>query len=80
MLTVCKIPRRRRGEASEKLYGARNILIYLQHDADNARCAVKFDGENLPLILNALNTENNGQKLVLEVAVWANRNHWKELY
>lgn len=30
---------------------------------------VKFDGDNLPLILNALETENNGQRLVLEVAV-----------
>lgn len=30
---------------------------------------VKFEGENLPLILNALETDNGGQKLVLEVAV-----------
>ena len=30
---------------------------------------VKFDGETLPPILNALNTDNGGQKLVLEVAV-----------
>jgi F-type H+-transporting ATPase subunit beta len=30
---------------------------------------VKFDGETLPPILNALETENNGQKLILEVAV-----------
>jgi F-type H+-transporting ATPase subunit beta len=30
---------------------------------------VKFDSESLPPILNALETENNGQKLVLEVAV-----------
>ncbi|KAK3946285.1 glycoside hydrolase superfamily [Diplogelasinospora grovesii] len=29
---------------------------------------VKFDGAKLPAILNALETENNGQKLVLEVA------------
>jgi F0F1-type ATP synthase beta subunit len=32
-------------------------------------CTVKFDTEQLPAILNALETENNGQKLVLEVAV-----------
>lgn len=30
--------------------------------------AVKFDSETLPPILNALNTDKNGQKLVLEVA------------
>lgn len=30
--------------------------------------AVKFDGQKLPSILNSLETENNGQKLVLEVA------------
>ena len=30
---------------------------------------VKFETDTLPPILNALTTENNGQKLVLEVAV-----------
>ena len=30
---------------------------------------VKFENEQLPPILNALETENAGQKLVLEVAV-----------
>jgi F-type H+-transporting ATPase subunit beta len=30
---------------------------------------VKFDGEQLPPILNALNVMNGGNKLVLEVAV-----------
>ncbi len=30
---------------------------------------VKFDTAKLPPILNALETQNNGQKLVLEVAV-----------
>lgn len=30
---------------------------------------VKFDGAKLPAILNSLETENNGQKLVLEVSV-----------
>jgi F0F1-type ATP synthase beta subunit len=30
---------------------------------------VKFDTEQLPPILNALTTDNGGQKLVLEVAV-----------
>ena len=30
---------------------------------------VKFDTEQIPAILNAIETENNGQKLVLEVAV-----------
>ena len=30
---------------------------------------VKFDTEALPPILNALETENAGQKLILEVAV-----------
>ena len=32
--------------------------------------AVKFDTEELPSILNALETDNNGNRLVLEVAVW----------
>lgn len=31
--------------------------------------SVKFDTDQLPPILNALETENAGQKLVLEVAV-----------
>lgn len=30
---------------------------------------MKFEGEKLPAILNAIVTENNGEKLVLEVAV-----------
>lgn len=30
---------------------------------------VKFDSDQLPPILNALETENGGQKLILEVAV-----------
>jgi hypothetical protein len=33
------------------------------------RTTVKFDTDKLPPILNALETDNNGQKLVLEVAV-----------
>lgn len=32
-------------------------------------CAVKFDTAKLPAILNSLETDNQGQKLVLEVAV-----------
>ena len=32
-------------------------------------CLVKFEGDKLPAILNAIETDNNGQKLVLEVAV-----------
>lgn len=37
--------------------------------ANNCLNTVKFDTEQLPPILNALTTENGGQKLVLEVAV-----------
>lgn len=37
--------------------------------------AVKFDGAKLPAILNSLETTNNGQKLVLEVAVRAKTPH-----
>jgi hypothetical protein len=33
------------------------------------KIAVKFDTAKLPPILNALQTDNNGQKLVLEVSV-----------
>jgi F0F1-type ATP synthase beta subunit len=32
---------------------------------------VKFSGDKLPAIYNAIETTNNGQKLVLEVAVRA---------
>jgi F-type H+-transporting ATPase subunit beta len=39
------------------------------HQIIGAVVDVKFDTEQLPPILNALTTENNGQKLVLEVAV-----------
>ncbi|KAI4116199.1 MAG: hypothetical protein LQ338_007754, partial [Usnochroma carphineum] len=39
------------------------------HQVIGAVVDVKFDTEQLPPILNALNTENNGQKLTLEVAV-----------
>ncbi|KAL2010794.1 hypothetical protein VTN00DRAFT_3512 [Thermoascus crustaceus] len=38
------------------------------HQVIGAVVDVKFDGENLPPILNALETNNGGQKLVLEVA------------
>ena len=31
--------------------------------------SVKFEGDTLPPILNALTTDNGGNKLVLEVAV-----------
>jgi len=37
--------------------------------ASGAVVDVKFDTEQLPPILNALETDNNGQKLVLEVSV-----------
>lgn len=37
------------------------------HNADHV--AVKFDTAKLPAILNSLETTNNNQKLVLEVAV-----------
>ena len=42
-----------------------SVLIDAQHAKS---VAVKFDTEKLPPILNALETDNNGQKLVLEVA------------
>ncbi|KAH7311750.1 ATP synthase beta chain [Stachybotrys elegans] len=38
------------------------------HQVIGAVVDVKFDGQKLPSILNSLETENNGQKLVLEVA------------
>ncbi|KAL7270555.1 atp2, beta subunit of the F1 sector of mitochondrial F1F0 ATP synthase [Rhizina undulata] len=38
------------------------------HQVIGAVVDVKFDNEQLPAILNALNTDKNGQKLVLEVA------------
>ena len=39
------------------------------HTDTDAIHLVKFDSDQLPPILNALETDNNGQKLVLEVAV-----------
>ncbi|GJN72485.1 ATP2, beta subunit of the F1 sector of mitochondrial F1F0 ATP synthase [Purpureocillium lilacinum] len=38
------------------------------HQVIGAVVDVKFDGSKLPAILNSLQTENNGQKLILEVA------------
>ncbi|RFN46144.1 atp synthase subunit beta, mitochondrial, partial [Fusarium flagelliforme] len=38
------------------------------HQVIGAVVDVKFDGAKLPAILNSLETENNGQKLVLEVS------------
>ncbi|GFF25668.1 ATP synthase subunit beta, mitochondrial [Aspergillus udagawae] len=38
------------------------------HQVIGAVVDVKFDGDKLPAILNAIETENNGQKLVLEVS------------
>ncbi|KAL8866409.1 MAG: hypothetical protein Q9174_006319, partial [Haloplaca sp. 1 TL-2023] len=38
------------------------------NDADFSYLSVKFDTEQLPPILNALQTDNGGQKLILEVA------------
>ncbi|KIW13769.1 ATP synthase subunit beta, mitochondrial [Exophiala spinifera] len=38
------------------------------HQVIGAVVDVKFDGERLPAILNALETDNNGSKLVLEVS------------
>ena len=37
--------------------------------ANSYSFTVKFDSEQLPSILNALTTENGGNKLTLEVAV-----------
>lgn len=41
---------------------------------------VKFETDTLPPILNALTTENNGQKLILEVAVSLREMHTKSQY
>ncbi|KAF5861750.1 atp2, beta subunit of the F1 sector of mitochondrial F1F0 ATP synthase [Aspergillus alliaceus] len=38
------------------------------HQVIGAVVDVKFEGDKLPAILNAIETENNGQKLVLEVS------------
>jgi len=46
------------------------LLLSRNADKDSGAVVdVKFDTEQLPPILNALETENNGQKLVLEVSV-----------
>jgi F-type H+-transporting ATPase subunit beta len=51
-----------------KLQQAPNVLACITDKADEL-FLVKFDSDQLPPILNALETENNGQRLVLEVAV-----------
>lgn len=51
---------------------ARNARLLARSSPSHSqltRTTVKFDTEKLPPILNALETTNNGQKLVLEVAV-----------
>ena len=57
--------------SSGKLATACNAFKMRQDETDN-KSTVKFDTEQLPPILNALETENNGQKLILEVAVYTN--------
>lgn len=44
------------------------------------RLTVKFDTDKLPPILNALVTDNDGNKLVLEVAVCCNNARRVERY
>jgi hypothetical protein len=56
----------------EPLDGNSKILMGL---ASLTNFTVKFDTAKLPPILNSLQTENNGQKLVLEVAVRALHRH-----
>jgi hypothetical protein len=51
-----------------KLPQAPNVRVCITYKA-NELLSVKFDSDQLPPILNALETENNGQRLVLEVAV-----------
>lgn len=45
-------------------------LRQLQNGPADQETIVKFDSDTLPPILNALTTQNGGQKLILEVAVW----------
>ena len=52
-------------------------MLYFKHFADDL-ITVKFDTDNLPAILNALETENQGNKLVLEVAVSGGKHHTME--
>jgi len=44
-------------------------MTWNTNKASGAVVDVKFDTEQLPPILNALETDNNGNKLVLEVSV-----------
>lgn len=62
-------------KAFKPVYGARAMATAADssrvgkiHQVIGAVVDVKFDGEQLPPILNALNTDKNGNKLVLEVA------------
>jgi hypothetical protein len=60
--------RRRRLVASTQRLSSPGSRCTLFESLANS-IAVKFDTAKLPPILNSLQTENNGQKLVLEVAV-----------
>ena len=44
-------------------------MLQIGYELIESLGTVKFDTDQLPPILNALETENAGQKLVLEVAV-----------
>ena len=68
LLTVRKIPCLGPLGAFRQLSMAIITAIMLDMEADNL-AAVKFEGDTLPPILNALETENGGNKLILEVAV-----------
>jgi F0F1-type ATP synthase beta subunit len=54
-----------------KLLGAQTTVEMDNIEADTY-LAVKFDTEQLPEILNALETDNGGNKLILEVSVRIN--------
>jgi F-type H+/Na+-transporting ATPase subunit beta len=46
--------------------------VHTKVTESNAFSVVKFETEKLPEILNALETDNGGNKLILEVSVRAN--------
>ncbi|KAJ5894205.1 hypothetical protein N7495_005896 [Penicillium taxi] len=49
-------------------YASSEVQAGKVHQVIGAVVDVKFDGDKLPAILNAIETQNNGQKLILEVS------------
>ncbi|KAL4894739.1 P-loop containing nucleoside triphosphate hydrolase protein [Aspergillus ambiguus] len=62
------LPSKLNGLPSLARFASTDSTVGKIHQVIGAVVDVKFEGEKLPAILNAIETDNNGQKLVLEVS------------